>query len=167
MIVFRSGGDNVAYGNFFLNSGGVRIKEQNNVWVYNNYFDQTDCNKDDCAAALELNPVAGFTTGITVAFNTFHKVERMKLGKMKYADDIDEVMVMANNIFSAPSERRIFRDANGKTTFRNNMVNEVGGTARYQRSGLPDQDVVGGIRETALGLEDRGDGIFEIGRAHV
>ena len=34
MIVFRSGGDNVAYGNFFLNSGGVRIKEQNNVWVY-------------------------------------------------------------------------------------------------------------------------------------
>lgn len=39
MMVFRNGNDNVAYGNFFINSGGIRVKEANNVYCYNNYFE--------------------------------------------------------------------------------------------------------------------------------
>jgi hypothetical protein len=35
---FRNGDSNIAYGNFFLNSGGIRIKVANNIYCYNNYF---------------------------------------------------------------------------------------------------------------------------------
>jgi hypothetical protein len=38
---FRYGDDNVAYGNFFINSGGIRIKEANNIHCYNNYFENS------------------------------------------------------------------------------------------------------------------------------
>lgn len=40
MMVFRNGDNNVAYGNFFLSSGGIRVKEANNVFCYNNYFER-------------------------------------------------------------------------------------------------------------------------------
>jgi hypothetical protein len=39
MMVFRNGNDNVAYGNFFIAAGGIRVKEANNIFCYNNYFE--------------------------------------------------------------------------------------------------------------------------------
>ena len=39
MFTFRNGDNNVAYGNFFINSGGIRIKQANNIYCYNNYFE--------------------------------------------------------------------------------------------------------------------------------
>ncbi|MEY4572712.1 MAG: hypothetical protein RLZ10_1960 [Bacteroidota bacterium] len=39
MMVFRNGNDNVAYGNFFIGAGGIRVKEANNIYCYNNYFE--------------------------------------------------------------------------------------------------------------------------------
>lgn len=39
MMVFRNGNDNIAYGNFFINAGGIRVKEANNIYCYNNYFE--------------------------------------------------------------------------------------------------------------------------------
>lgn len=41
MMVFRNGNDNVAYGNFFIGAGGIRVKEANNVFCYNNYFENS------------------------------------------------------------------------------------------------------------------------------
>lgn len=41
MMVFRNGNDNVAYGNFFISSGGIRVKEANNIFCYNNYFENS------------------------------------------------------------------------------------------------------------------------------
>jgi len=41
MMVFRNGDDNIGYGNFFINSGGIRVKEANNVYCYNNYFENS------------------------------------------------------------------------------------------------------------------------------
>lgn len=41
MMVFRNGNDNVAYGNFFIGSGGIRVKEANNIFCYNNYFENS------------------------------------------------------------------------------------------------------------------------------
>ena len=32
LMFFRNGNDNVAYGNFFIDAGGIRIKEANNVY---------------------------------------------------------------------------------------------------------------------------------------
>ena len=40
MFVFRNGDNNVAYGNFFIDSGGIRVKEANNIYCYNNYFER-------------------------------------------------------------------------------------------------------------------------------
>ena len=39
MMVFRNGDNNVAYGNFFIGAGGIRVKEANNIYCYNNYFE--------------------------------------------------------------------------------------------------------------------------------
>ena len=39
MLSFRNGNYNVAYGNFFLFSGGIRIKEASHLAIYNNYFE--------------------------------------------------------------------------------------------------------------------------------
>jgi len=41
MMVFRNGDDNIGYGNFFINAGGIRVKEANNVYCYNNYFENS------------------------------------------------------------------------------------------------------------------------------
>ena len=35
MLVFRNGDNNVAYSNFFINAGGIRVKEANNIYCYN------------------------------------------------------------------------------------------------------------------------------------
>lgn len=41
MMVFRNGDNNVAYGNFFIGAGGIRVKEANNIYCYNNYFENS------------------------------------------------------------------------------------------------------------------------------
>jgi Chondroitinase B len=41
MMVFRNGNDNIAYGNSFIDAGGIRVKEANNIYVYNNYFERS------------------------------------------------------------------------------------------------------------------------------
>ncbi len=41
MLVFRNGNDNIAYGNFFIGAGGIRVKEANNIYCYNNYFENS------------------------------------------------------------------------------------------------------------------------------
>jgi hypothetical protein len=41
MMVFRNGDDNIGYGNFFISAGGIRVKEANNVYCYNNYFENS------------------------------------------------------------------------------------------------------------------------------
>jgi hypothetical protein len=38
MVSLRNGDYNVVYSNFFINAGGVRVKQANNTYVYNNYF---------------------------------------------------------------------------------------------------------------------------------
>lgn len=40
-MVFRNGDNNIGYGNFFLSAGGIRVKEANNVYCYNNYFENS------------------------------------------------------------------------------------------------------------------------------
>ncbi len=48
-FVFRNGDYNVAYSNFLLNDGGgFRVKQANNIWIYNNYISGT----------VTINPMA-------------------------------------------------------------------------------------------------------------
>ncbi len=44
MFSFRNGDYNVAYGNFFFKSGGFRCKQANNIYCYNNYFENANTN---------------------------------------------------------------------------------------------------------------------------
>ena len=47
MLVFRNGDRNVAYGNMFIGgSGGMRIKEANDILIFNNYFDSANSIKN-------------------------------------------------------------------------------------------------------------------------
>ncbi len=41
MLCFRNGDSAVAYGNFFINAGGIRVKEANSIYCYNNYFENS------------------------------------------------------------------------------------------------------------------------------
>ena len=41
MLVFRNGNDNMAYGNIFIDAGGIRVKEANNIFCFNNYFENS------------------------------------------------------------------------------------------------------------------------------
>jgi len=41
MFCFRNGDNCVAYGNFFIGAGGIRVKEANNIYCYNNYFENS------------------------------------------------------------------------------------------------------------------------------
>jgi hypothetical protein len=66
MLVFRNGDRNVAYGNFFVHgSSGIRVKEANDIFCYNNYFDA-------CPQALSVNYLGElFLNNVTFAHNTF------------------------------------------------------------------------------------------------
>ena len=67
MLSFRSGDYNVAYGNWFLGAGGIRIKEADNIYIYNNYFEnagvvQCATLEHDCGTSSDtLSSSATFT----------------------------------------------------------------------------------------------------------
>lgn len=57
MMVFRNGDNNVAHGNFFLGAGGIRVKEANNVFCYNNYFERSGVGGNNgCVAYIFISP---------------------------------------------------------------------------------------------------------------
>jgi hypothetical protein len=69
MMVFRHGNDNVAYGNFFIDSGGIRVKEANNIYVYNNYFERSGVG--GTMDAVKYDYVSGNLNNINFIHNTF------------------------------------------------------------------------------------------------
>jgi hypothetical protein len=69
MMVFRKGNDNVAYGNFFINAGGIRVKEANNIFCYNNYFQNAGVNGK--LNAITYDYIAPNLNNINFLFNTF------------------------------------------------------------------------------------------------
>ena len=113
MLVFRHGYRNTAYGNFFVKgSGGIRIKEGANHFVYNNYFETAT------ADALTLQYVAEFPlTNINFLHNTFVNSGAMDLGGTGPA-----AITFANNIFKK-SSGSIFTNPNGGTSWAGNIYN--------------------------------------------
>ena len=139
-LVFRSGNDNIAYGNVFLRSGGVRVKEASNVWVYNNYFDGEGLKMRK--APLELAYAEGHTQNITLVHNTFHRAMPIKLG------GDGPHAIFANNIFSDPRDT-VFVSDNQRSHFVHNL--HTGQLGLKPSSGISEVDPL---------LIDRGDGIF-------
>ena len=78
MFCFRNGDNNVAYGNFFIKSGGVRCKQSNNVWIYNNYFEMAGLGWDNTlpgsgTRAIYFLTYPGYNNNYNVIHNTFYK----------------------------------------------------------------------------------------------
>jgi poly(beta-D-mannuronate) lyase len=127
MVSFRNGDYNVAYGNFFIGSGGVRAKQANNIFVYNNYFQSSG------SAAKKTYPVDFFNlTGyppwyayrnnFSMQFNTFvySGVINLDSPVRKYGN------FWGNNIFLAQGSSPLFKGATTGTSFSGNIYS--GGT---------------------------------------
>lgn len=116
MFVFRNGDNNVAYGNFFINSGGIRVKEANNIFCYNNYFEKA-------GATGSMNPVIYIydtsnstyvLDNINFLHNTFVDCGLIDLGGIGATNG-----TWANNIFKKTGS--IFRNPNAGTAFKGNI----------------------------------------------
>lgn len=78
MLVFRNGDDNMAYGNSFINAGGIRVKEASNIFCFNNYFENSGVGGGASSVYLEYLP--GNLRNINFLFNTFHNCASIDLG---------------------------------------------------------------------------------------
>jgi hypothetical protein len=117
MLVFRHGYRNVAYGNFFINkSGGIRIKEGADHYIYNNYFET------GTAEAITLQYVAEYPLkNVNFVHNTFVNMGKIELGKSGPTG-----VTFANNIFKKTSGN-IFYEATGNEIWIANIYNGTSG----------------------------------------
>ena len=122
MLCFRNGDNNAAYSNFFINAGGIRVKEANNIYCYNNYFYNSGATSGSFAAdAVTLFYVApaGLRTSnldnVNFVHNTFVDCAYIDLGGIGATNN-----TWANNIIKKTSGN-IFMNPNSGTTFASNM----------------------------------------------
>ena len=129
MLVFRHGFRNVAYGNFFLNNaGGVRIKEGNTHYVYNNYF----ATGTEDAVTLQY-VVESPLTNIVFVNNTVINSGLIDLGGTNISG-----VTLANNIFKR-SSGGIFTNPNSGTSWASNIYQGTLGITK-PASGLANVD---------------------------
>ncbi len=123
MLVFRNGDNNVAYSNFFINAGGIRVKEANNIYCYNNYFENSGVGADAItfvyvAPLIPPTPESPRTlnlNNINFIHNTFYDCGDIDLGGTGATSN-----TWANNIFIKNSGD-IFNNANSGTSWAGNI----------------------------------------------
>jgi len=97
-LVLRHGSEGIVYGNFFLNGkGGVRVREGQDHYIYNNYFHGID----DRAIFLQ-NEDSDPLDNINIGFNTLINCS------------------FSNNIFTQP-DINLFEDPTGNETWVDNI----------------------------------------------
>jgi hypothetical protein len=125
MLCFRNGDNNVAYSNFFINAGGIRLKEANNIYCYNNYFENSGVGSSaDAITYVYVAPLVPPTTAsprtlnlsnINFIHNTFYNCGAMDLGGNGPINN-----TWANNIFKKTSGN-LYTNANNGTTWVGNI----------------------------------------------
>ncbi len=125
MLCFRNGDFNVAYSNFFINAGGIRVKEANNIYCYNNYFENSGVGSSaDAITYVYVAPLVPPTTAsprtvnlsnINFIHNTFYNCGAMDLGGNGPTNN-----TWANNIFKK-SSGNLYTNANNGTTWAGNI----------------------------------------------
>jgi hypothetical protein len=125
MLVFRNGDNNVAYSNFFINAGGIRVKEANNIYCYNNYFENSGVGSSaDAVTFVYVAPLVPTTlasprtlnlSNINFIHNTFYNCGDIDLGGTGATSN-----TWANNIFKK-SSGDIFKNANSGTSWAGNI----------------------------------------------
>ena len=125
MLCFRNGDNNVAYSNFFINAGGIRVKEANNIFCYNNYFENSGVGSSaDAVTYVYIAPLVPPTTAsprtlnlsnINFIHNTFYNCGDIDLGGIGAVSN-----TWANNIFQK-SSGTIYKNPNTGTTWAGNI----------------------------------------------
>ena len=114
-LVLRHGSEAIVYGNFFLKGkGGVRVREGQNHYIYNNYFWEID-DRPIYVQNVSSDPL----DSIMIAFNTIFDCSEVVLGGSGSNDPTHVSFV--NNIFSDP-DSDLFEDATGTETWIGNIA---------------------------------------------
>ena len=121
-ISFRNGNNNVAYGNFFINSSGIRFKQASNISVYNNYFFQNEQPMTFVDVSKYVNYQTLYHNNINIQNNTFYNCLSIMLDTYDLSNN-----VFANNI--------LYGDGNGPPLSVPGMVRTL-----YPNSGLQTGD---------------------------
>jgi len=121
-ISFRNGNNNVAYGNFFINSSGIRFKQASNISVYNNYFFQNEQPLTFVDVSKYVNYQTLYHNNINIQNNTFYNCLSIMLDTYDLSNN-----VFANNI--------LYGDGNGPPLSVPSMVRTL-----YPNSGLQTGD---------------------------
>jgi len=114
MLVFRNGNDNAAYGNFFINAGGIRVKEANNIHCSNNYFENSGVG--GTADAVTFDYVSPNLDNVNFVHNTFVECGRIDLGGLGPTNN-----TWADNVFKK-SSGTIFTNPNSGTAWAGNIA---------------------------------------------
>lgn len=122
MLSFRNCDYNVAYSNFFLGAGGCRIKQANNIFIYNNYFESSGIYKDR-TYPIEFRNLTGYgpyylyRINVTIQFNTFVNSEYIELDTVQKFNNN-----WSNNIFYQSNPKKyLFDGSTAGTTFDSNV----------------------------------------------
>ena len=131
MLVFRNGNDNMAYGNTFIDSGGIRVKEANNIFCFSNYFENSGIGGK--AGSVIFDYLPGNLQNINFLFNTFINSEPISLG-----GNGPTLNNWSNNLLSNKSGP-IFQDPNDGTKWLGNIYQGLLGlkTTSGLKSGVP------------------------------
>ena len=126
MFVFRNGDNNIAYSNFFIRSGGIRCKQANNIYCYNNYFEQAGTGQDSSLPGSGTAPIyllyygTGYGNNFNFIHNTFYKCT---------PSQIDTGMTnctWANNIFYNDTSNIFTGSTNGQSFSGNIYQGTIG-----------------------------------------
>ena len=114
-LVLRHGSQAIVYSNFFLRGkGGVRVREGQDHYIYNNYFYELD----DRAIYLQ-NEASDPLANIHIVFNTIIDCSEIILGGDGSYQPVN--VTFANNIFSDPDDQ-LFEEATGNETWVSNFA---------------------------------------------
>ncbi len=116
MFCFRNGDNCVAYGNFFIGAGGIRVKEANNIYCYNNYFENAGIGgiADAVTYIYYTANSTNVLNNINFLHNTFVDCGLIDLGGVGATNG-----TWANNIFKKTGT--IFTNPNNGTAFKGNI----------------------------------------------
>ncbi len=116
MFCFRNGDNNVAYSNFFINSGGIRAKEANNIFCYNNYFEKSGLTGTMNAVTYiyDTSSSTHVLDNINFLHNTFVDCGNIDFGGVGATNG-----TWANNLFKKSGT--IFTNPNAGTSFSGNI----------------------------------------------
>lgn len=114
-LVLRHGSEAIVYGNFFLKGkGGIRVREGQNHYIFNNYFFQLF----DRPIYLQ-NEASDPLDNINISYNTIIDCSVLRLGNS--GDNKPTNVTFANNILSS-SYNNLFSDPTGSESWISNIV---------------------------------------------